>query len=82
MCMTTLPVTHLAQASVAMNQRMHLASWALISRAWYPDATAAHLAQAIFLLMLKRQICEFFTTLENNSTLVSKALERLGVLYI
>ena len=51
MCIAMLALTHLVQASVATNHRMHLASWALISRAWYPDATAAHLAQGIFLLM-------------------------------
>ena len=44
-------LTHLAQAIVATNHRMHLASWALIFCAWYPDATATHLAQHIFLLM-------------------------------
>ena len=33
----------------------HLASWALISRAWYPDATVVHLAQGIFLLMIVLQ---------------------------
>ena len=49
--MTTLPLTHRAQASVATNHGTHLASWALISRAWYPDTTAAHPAQGIFLLM-------------------------------
>ena len=50
--MATLPLTHRAQASVATNHGTHLASWVLISRAWYPDATAAHLAQSIFLLMM------------------------------
>ena len=53
--MATFPLTHLAQASVATNHRTHLAPWALISRAWYPDATAADLAQAIFLLMCHKE---------------------------
>ena len=48
----TLPLTHQAQASVATNHRTHLASWAPISHAWYPDATVVHLAQGIFLLMM------------------------------
>ena len=52
MCMATLPLADLAQASMATNHRTHLASWALTSRAWYPYATAVHLAQGIFLLML------------------------------
>ena len=51
MCMAMLPLMHLAQLSMATNHRTHLASWAPISRAWYPDATAAHLMQGIFLLM-------------------------------
>ena len=42
---------HLVQARVATNHRTHLASWALIFRARYPEATATHLAQDIFLLM-------------------------------
>ena len=52
--MATLPLTHLAQASVATNHRRHLVSWALIFRALYPDAAAALLAQGIFLLMFFR----------------------------
>ena len=54
--MATLPLTHLTQASVATNHRTHMASRALISHAWYPDATAAHLAQAIFLLMMSQNL--------------------------
>ena len=42
---------HLAQESAATNHRTHLASWAPIFCAWYPDAKAARLAQGIFLLM-------------------------------
>ena len=49
--MAMLPLMHLAQVSMATNHRTHLASWAPISCAWYPDATAAHLTQGIFLLM-------------------------------
>ena len=41
---------------MATNHKTHLASWALRSRAWYPDATAAHLAQGIFLLMNGRNM--------------------------
>jgi len=44
-------LTHMAQASVPSSHRRVLASWALIFRSWYPDATAAHLGQHTFLLM-------------------------------
>ena len=53
--MAMLPLMHLAQVSMATNHRTHLASWAPISCAWYPDATAAHLTQGIFLLMILSQ---------------------------
>ena len=49
--MAMLPLTHLAQVSMATNHRTHLASWAPKLCAWYPDAKAARLAQGIFLLM-------------------------------
>jgi len=59
--MATLTLTHLGQPSVATNYRTHLVSWALIFRAWDPDATVAHLAQGIFLVMYQvvpnRQVC-------------------------
>ena len=81
-------LTHLAQESVATNHRTHLASWAPIFCAWYPDAKAACLAQGICLLMYeflcsyrgafksRSQLTESLPEFQISDNLLAKAIKR------